>query len=150
MAIDTLIRGALLVDGTGAAPRAADVAIEGERIARVADAGTIDAADPAEVVEAEGLILTPGFIDPHTHYDAQLFWDPYATPSSLHGVTTVIGGNCGFTIAPVAPDDDVDYLRRMLAKVENFQNGFKRIWNKSDWKRRPLPVSRNCKILTLI
>jgi N-acyl-D-aspartate/D-glutamate deacylase len=117
-ACDTLIRGATLVDGTGAPARAADVAISGDRIAAIAAPGSLDAAEATEVVEAAGLILTPGFVDPHTHYDAQLFWDPFATPSSLHGVTTVIGGNCGFTIAPLAPGGDASYLRRMLAKVE--------------------------------
>ncbi|MFG2807903.1 N-acyl-D-amino-acid deacylase family protein [Streptomyces massasporeus] len=114
--LDHLIKGATVVDGTGAPARTADVGIRGGRIAVI---GTV--TEEARTTEdAAGLVLTPGFVDPHTHYDAQLFWDPYATPSLNHGVTTVAGGNCGFTLAPLHPErpGDADYTRRMMSRVE--------------------------------
>lgn len=117
--LDHLIKGATVVDGTGAPARVADVGIRDGRIAAIAAPGTV--TEEARTTEdATGLVLTPGFIDPHTHYDAQLFWDPYATPSMNHGVTTVAGGNCGFTLAPLNParPEDADYTRRMMSKVE--------------------------------
>ncbi|MFI5631355.1 amidohydrolase family protein [Streptomyces sp. NPDC051664] len=117
--LDHLIRGATVVDGTGAPSYVADLGVRDGRIAVIAEPGTLtEAAVTSE--DATGLVLAPGFVDPHTHYDAQLFWDPYATPSMNHGVTTVAGGNCGFTLAPLHPDrpDDADYTRRMMSKVE--------------------------------
>ncbi len=114
---DYLIRGGTLIDGTGTPSRPADIAIQGDQIAQIADRGSISSSDAQKVVDATDKMVCPGFVDPHTHYDAQLFWDPYATPSSLHGVTSIIAGNCGFTLAPVAPED-ADYLRRMMVKVE--------------------------------
>ena len=102
--MDVLIRNATLVDGTGAAPHRADLAVEGEQIAAVTPPGEVEPARAALVIEAEGLHLTPGFIDPHTHYDGQATWDDRLAPSSDHGVTTVVMGNCGVGFAPVHPD----------------------------------------------
>ncbi|GAA2637660.1 D-aminoacylase [Streptomyces axinellae] len=117
--LDHLIKGATLVDGSGAPSRTADVGIRDGRIAVIAAAGSVR-EEARSSQHAGGLVLAPGFVDPHTHYDAQLFWDPYATPSMNHGVTTVAGGNCGFTLAPLHPGrpGDADYTRRMMSKVE--------------------------------
>ena len=111
--IDLVISGGLVVDGSGSEPVRADVAVHGGRVVAV---GSIDET-AGTTLDADGLVVSPGFVDPHTHYDAQLFWDPLATPSVWHGVTTVIGGNCGFTLAPLK-DRDADYTRRMMAQVE--------------------------------
>src|SRR6185436_2330676 len=110
---DLVIDNALVIDGLGTPARRGGVAVKDGRIAAVgADLGAA-----SERVDAQGLALAPGIVDIHTYYDAQLTWDPYATPSTALGVTTVVIGNCGFTIAPCRPDDR-DLTLRNLTHVE--------------------------------
>jgi N-acyl-D-aspartate/D-glutamate deacylase len=116
MPYDLVIRGGTIIDGTGMPGYTADLALAEGRIARIGRIGRIPEPATREF-DARGLIVTPGFIDVHTHYDVQLDWDPLATPSCWHGTTTVLTGNCGFTLAPAKPED-VDWLAGMLARVE--------------------------------
>ena len=110
---EIVIRGGTVVDGTGAAGRRADVAIEAGRIREIG----ANLRGKREL-DASGCIVTPGFIDLHTHYDAQVFWDPALSPSCFHGVTTVIAGNCGFSIAPTRPEHR-ETIARTLENVED-------------------------------
>src|SRR4051794_13590886 len=110
---DLIIKGASVYDGSGNAPVQASVTVADGRIVAVGD----DAGAAREVVQADGLALMPGIIDTHTHYDAQITWDPLVNPSPSLGVTTVVMGNCGFTIAPCRPADR-DLVMRNLTHVE--------------------------------
>jgi N-acyl-D-aspartate/D-glutamate deacylase len=114
---DLVIRNATLVDGTGAAPTVADVAVTGDRITAVGP--RLDGRGRREI-DAEGLTVTPGFVDIHTHYDGQATWDPVLAPSSIHGVTSIVMGNCGVGFAPARPTPDQhDWLIGLLEGVED-------------------------------
>ncbi len=113
MGADIVIRGGTVIDGTGAPGFAADVSVTDGRISEIGPGLSGD-----RILDASGHAVTPGFIDIHSHYDAQVFWDPALTPSSFHGVTSVIAGNCGFSIAPCRPEHR-DLLARTLQHVED-------------------------------
>jgi N-acyl-D-amino-acid deacylase len=115
---DLVIRNADLVDGSGAPRRPADIVVDGGRVTEVLEAGTATTATAARVLDADGRLVTPGWVDVHTHYDAQVSWDPWVTPSSWHGVTTVVMGNCGVGFAPAAPDRH-EWLIELMEGVED-------------------------------
>ena len=114
MTHDLVIRGGSVVDGTGAEPFTGDIAVDGNTITKV---GKVDASGSREI-DAEGHTVTPGFVDLHTHFDAQAGWDPLLTPASWHGVTTALFGNCGVTFAPCKPADR-EFLAGMMETVED-------------------------------
>jgi N-acyl-D-aspartate/D-glutamate deacylase len=115
---ELVVRNGNLVDGSGAPARPADVVVDGGLVVEVTDAGAASTAGARRVLDADGRMVTPGFVDVHTHYDAQATWDPWMTPSSWHGVTTVVMGNCGVGFAPADPDRH-DWLIDLMEGVED-------------------------------
>jgi N-acyl-D-aspartate/D-glutamate deacylase len=111
---DLVITNGIVVDGTGLPRRRADVAVKDGRIAAI---GFIEASEGDRVIDAAGMVVAPGIVDPHTHYDPQLTFEPYGTSSCFHGVTTVVAGNCGFSVAPLKPGD-APWLIQLFARVE--------------------------------
>ena len=131
---DLVIRGGTIVDGTGEAAREGDVAIDGGRIAQVTDAG--QAGPGKREIEAKGRLVTPGWVDIHTHYDGQATWDPYLSPSGWNGVTTVVMGNCGVGFAPAAPDRH-EWLIELMEGVEDIPGTA--LAEGIDWKWETFP-----------
>ncbi len=130
---DVVIRNGLIVDGTGAAPFEGDVAIENGKIVQ---AGGKVAARGAEEIDARGQIVAPGWVDIHTHYDGQVTWDPFLSPSGWHGVTTVVMGNCGVGFAPVRPDKR-DWLIALMEGVEDIPGSALAEGIRWDWESFP-------------
>jgi N-acyl-D-aspartate/D-glutamate deacylase len=129
---DLIIRGARLADGTGSEARTADVAVEGDRISEV---GRVS-GESKRTIDADGLLLTPGFVDIHTHYDAQVTWDPQLSPSNAHGVTTAIFGNCGVGFAPCAPDRR-RFLIELMEGVEDIPGSAIEAGIRWEWESFP-------------
>ena len=115
---DLVIRSGRIYDGTGSPPFDGDLAIEGDRIAAVGEIDSARIGPETRVIDATGQIVTPGFVDAHTHYDGQVTWDPYVSPSTYHGVTTIVTGNCGVGFAPCRPEQR-DWLIGLMEGVED-------------------------------
>src|SRR5258708_23562368 len=129
---DVIVQNGDVIDGTGSPRRRVDVGVTGGRIDAIGD---LSNASAQTVIDAQGKVVAPGFVDVHTHYDAQVFWDGALSPSPLHGVTSVFGGNCGFSIAPLSGDPaDGAYLMRMLARVEGMPLESLRMGVPWDWR----------------
>jgi N-acyl-D-aspartate/D-glutamate deacylase len=131
MAFDTIIKGGTVVDGSGLPMRIADVGI---RDGTITDIGRLSGA--RQTIDAGGLVVAPGIIDAHTHYDPQLSFDPFATSSCYHGVTSVVGGNCGYSIAPCAREDH-EFMTALFAKVEGMSPNVLRSGLPWDWDTFP-------------
>jgi N-acyl-D-aspartate/D-glutamate deacylase len=135
---DTIVKGGTIVDGTRVPRYKADIGIKNGKIAKI---GKLNSSDATKVVDASGLIVAPGFIDLHTHYDAQLHWDPYCSIGSWHGVTSVTIGNCGFGFAPLHPQD-ADRAMLALSRTEAIPLEPMRVSMKVDWETFPQYMDR--------
>lgn len=138
---DLLIRNGMVVDGSGGARYRADVAVKDGRIARI---GRLNER-AKQVIDADGQVVSPGFVDGHTHMDAQVFWDPIGQCSCYHGVTSVVMGNCGFSLAP-CKQSEADYVFRNLERAEDISRdamlaGIKWSWklSRNSWMRWTAP-----------
>jgi N-acyl-D-aspartate/D-glutamate deacylase len=129
---DLVIRGGTIADGSGTPTRVGDIAVDGSVITAV---GEVDGG-AKRVIDADGLLVTPGWVDIHTHYDGQTFWDPYLSPSSWHGVTTIVMGNCGVGFAPRAHGQE-DFLIGMMETVEDIPGAALSMSIKWDWESFP-------------
>ncbi|MFZ6004445.1 MAG: N-acyl-D-amino-acid deacylase family protein [Actinomycetota bacterium] len=133
---DLIVRSATLVDGSGAAPRMADIVVDQGLVAEVVAAGKASTAHASEVIDADGAVVTPGFVDIHTHYDGQVTWDNHLAPSSWHGVTTVVMGNCGVGFAPVRSTDH-NALIELMEGVEDIPGAALHEGVSFDWESFP-------------
>src|SRR5213594_2640476 len=128
---DTIIKGGRVVDGSGLPSRTADIGIA---LGLIADIGRLSGG--RETIDADGLVVMPGIIDVHTHYDPQLTFEPFGTSSCFHGVTSVVGGNCGYSIAPVQPRDR-EWITAFFAKVEGMTPSVLQEGLPWDWESLP-------------
>src|SRR6266568_3919356 len=133
---DVVIRGGTIVDGTRAPRYAGDIGIRNGQIARIDRTGRLSSSDAKKTLDAHGLIVAPGFVDLHTHYDAQINWDPYCTLSGWHGVTSIVVGNCGFGFAPVKPELR-DRAMLTMSRVEAIPFESMKAGMKWDWVTFP-------------
>ena len=140
MGYDLVIRNGTVLDGSGLAPYRADVGVVGDRIAtigRITDKGTSE-------FDAEGRVVTPGFVDGHTHMDAQVCWDPLGSCSSFHGVTSVVMGNCGFTLAP-SREGERHLVVRNLERAEDIAAEAMANTSRAVAEVRAIPIEVSCR-----
>ncbi len=135
-----VIKNANLIDGTGAPARLADITMQGGLFIEVASSGSASTTSAERVIDADGALVTPGFVDVHTHYDAQVSWDPWLTPSSWHGVTTAVMGNCGVGFAPAHPDRH-QWLIELMEGVEDIPGSA--MTDGIDWQWESFPEYLN-------